>query len=90
MTTWDEAKRRGNIAKHGVDLALAEDFEHEAALVKEDESDAYGEHRFRALGPIGDELFVYVYALNVDGTDDRAISLRRAEPKERRFYARNI
>ena len=90
MTPWSEAKRRKNILKHGVDLASAEDFEHAAALVEEDLSDAYGEQRFRALGPIGAKLFVYVYSLNADSTEDHAISLRPAEPKEYRFYARNI
>lgn len=90
MTAWDEAKRAKNLAKHGVDLALARLFEHEAALVDEDRSQAYGEQRFRAIGPISDRLFVYVYTMSADGEGDHAISLRCAEPKEARFYARNI
>lgn len=56
----------------------------------EDRTEAYPEQRFRAIGPIGDTLYVYVYTLAADGTEERAISLRRAEPKERRFYARTI
>lgn len=60
MTTFDDAKRRSNVAKHGVDLAIATQFEHEAALVQEDTSEAYGEQRFRAIGPIGNALYVYI------------------------------
>ncbi len=90
MTTWDETKRGQNQAKHGVDLALAEHFEFDAAIVREDADQAYGEQRFVALGPIGDRLYVYVYTVSRDGLEDRAISLRLAEPKERRYYAREI
>ncbi len=88
MTTWREAKRQKNIAKHGMDLALAQDFDFSAALIIEDASRAYGERREVAIGPIGDRLFVYVYTLR--GDQDHAISLRPAEPKERRRYAREI
>ena len=90
MTTWRPRKRDENIRKHGVDLALASALEWEAALVQEDTTEAYGERRFRAIGPIGEVLYVYIYTLNPEGTEDHAISLRRAEPKERRFYAREI
>ena len=89
MTTWREDKRARNIEKHGVDLATAEGFDMDAAIVSEDRTENYGERRFRAIGPIGDDLYVYAYAENDDGTE-HAISLRRAEPRERRYYARNI
>ncbi len=91
MTTWREDKRAENIRKHGVDLADAEAFEWAAALVEEDLTEVYGEQRFRAIGPIGDKLYVYIYAYaeNDDGTD-HAISLREAEKRERRYYVRTI
>jgi uncharacterized DUF497 family protein len=85
VTTWDEAKRRSNLSKHGVDLALAEQFDFVTALIQEDNSEAYGEQRQVATGRIGDTLYVYVYTLR--GDEDRAISLRRATPRERRRYA---
>ena len=89
MTTWDPAKRRANIRKHGVDLAMAEHFEMEAALVEEDRTENYGERRYRAIGPIGNTLFVYVFTCD-DDEEERAISLREADARERRFYVDNI
>ena len=89
MTTWREDKRAENIRKHGVDLADAEAFEWAAALVEEDLTEVYGQQRFRAIGPIGDRLYVYAYTENHDGTD-HAISLRKAEKHERRYYVRTI
>jgi len=37
------------------------------------------------MGWIDDALYVYVYTLRDD--EDHAISLRKANPKERRWYA---
>jgi len=88
MTTWDEAKRRRNLAKHGVDLAIAERFDFETAVIREDDSERYGEQREVATGRIDDTLYVYVYTLR--GEEDHAISLRKASPKERRRYAEEI
>lgn len=90
MATWDEDKRELNSAKHGVDLALAENFEMDVALVDEDTTEVYGEQRFRAIGPIANTLYVYIYTWNSDATEEHAISLRRAEPRERRYYVENI
>jgi uncharacterized protein len=85
VTTWTEAKRRSNLLKHGVDLALAEKFDFVTALIEEDADEAYGERRERAIGWIDGRLYVYVYTLRDEA--DHAISLRRAEPKEYRRYA---
>ena len=85
MTTWDGAKRRSNLAKHGVDLAIAERFDFVTAIIIEDDSEAYGERREVAIGWIDDALYVYVYTMR--GEEDHAISLRKANPKERRRYA---
>lgn len=85
MTTWDQAKRRSNLAKHGIDLADADNFEFETALVEEDR-DAEGEQRFRAIGFIRDRLHFLVYVLR-DDDEVHAISLRPANAKERKRYA---
>lgn len=90
MTTWTEEKRQRNIAKHGVDLALAVHFEADRAVFEEDTSEAYGEQRFLALGPIGDRLYVYCFTYRGEDDEEHAISLRLAAPKERRDYARKI
>ena len=89
MIVWDENKRRLNIAKHGLDFALAQDFEFNTALIEED-LDVRHERRCRATGFIGGQLFYLVY---VDDEDDesgetRVISLRRATAKEKRRYVK--
>ena len=88
MTTWDEAKRRANFQKHRVDLALAKDFEFSSAFVEE-ERDIGHEQRFRAIGFIGSKLHFLVYTLG-PADEPHAITLRLAEPKERRRYVQSI
>ena len=88
MTTWDEAKRRSNLAKHGVDFAIAERFDFHTAWIREDASEAYGERRDIAVGWIDDALYVYVYTLR--DKEDHAISLRKATPKEQRGYVEEV
>jgi hypothetical protein len=88
VTTWDEAKRRGNLVKHGVDFAIAERFDFHTAVFHEDDSEAYGERREIAIGWIDDRLYVYVYTLR--GGEDHAISLRKATRKEQRRYVDEV
>ncbi len=88
MTTWDEAKRRRNLAKHGVDFVIAERFDFHTAWIREDVSQAYGEQRDIAVGWIDNALYVYVYTLR--GHEDHAISLRKAIPREQRRYVEEV
>jgi uncharacterized protein len=88
VVTWNETKRRENLDKHKVDLALAAQFDFQAALV-EDDRDVRPEQRFRAIGPIGSTLYFLVFTLG-ENDEPHAISLRRAEPKERRRYVENL
>ena len=78
----DEANRR----KHGISLALADAMDFDAALVIRDERRDYGEARFRALGPILGRL--HVLAFTMRGGTLRAVSLRKANPRERSLYER--
>ena len=50
MVTWDEKKRRQNVAKHGIDLAHCEVIFDAPMLTVEDESESYGEKRLQSLG----------------------------------------
>jgi uncharacterized protein len=84
VTTWDEAKRGENLRRHGMDLAHAEYFEFDTALVEEDR-DVRHEARFRATGWLRGRLCFLVFTLQ-DGDEVHAISLRPATPKERRHY----
>ena len=47
---WDEAKRRANLAKHGVDFADAAEFDWNGAYFGIDDSVDYREERSFALG----------------------------------------
>jgi uncharacterized DUF497 family protein len=82
---FDPIKSAENIRKHGVPLTLAESFEWETAVFREDTREHYGEQRFEATGFIGDRIFVFVFSPRGDTV--RAISLRKALPKEARRYA---
>jgi hypothetical protein len=88
--TWDEAKRRSNLKKHGLDFAHAVDFDDASALVAEDvrgKADpkfAYAERRYIALGLMRGRLVVLVYSKV--GKDTRVISLRPATEKEAKIW----
>lgn len=81
---WDEAKRRLNRDKHGVDFAEIEALDWSSALTREDARDAYGERRFVTMGRIGGRLHICVWTAR--GAAMRLISLRKANPRERKFY----
>lgn len=77
---FDPNKDLTNQAKHGVSLALAESFDMQAALVTPDTRFDYAEERMKALGPIGDRIYVLVYTMR--GETMRVISLRKANRRE--------
>ena len=87
MIVFDPDKDASNLAKHGVSLRLAEVMDLGAAFIRRDERKDYREARFNAYGYI-DGLYALTFA--VRGEDVRAISLRRARPKElRQWRSRN-
>ncbi|MDQ0392894.1 BrnT family toxin [Labrys monachus] len=88
MPSFDPQKDLLNQRNHGISLSAAEHFDWETALIEEDRDEAYGEYRGRAIGCIGDRLFVYVYTTR--GDEERAISLRHATRQEIRHYGENI
>jgi uncharacterized protein len=81
---FDPAKNEANIAKHGIDMASAEQFEFDTALVNVDTRHSYGEVRHFAIGYIGERLHVLVFARR--GSKVRVISLRKANRREERAY----
>jgi uncharacterized DUF497 family protein len=84
MYEWDEAKRKANFSKHGVDFAAVEFFVWEEALVIEDRRIDYGEPRFLAFGPIGERLHCVTFS--VRGENVQMISLRKANSREVKRY----
>jgi uncharacterized protein len=83
---FDPAKDRRNVAKHGVTLAEAERIEWDLTLVREDIRRDYGETRYLAIGPCGARLFVFAFTIRNGNV--RVISLRPAEPAERKRWRR--
>lgn len=53
MYEWDEAKRRENLRKHGVDFAVVEGFAWEQAIIFEDLRERYLELRWSSSVPSG-------------------------------------
>jgi uncharacterized protein len=82
---WDEPKRQVNIATHGLDLADAESFDWDAALVVPGHSGKGGRPRFRAIGRIGNELVTVVFS-RLGAEAISVISLRPASRAERKLH----
>jgi uncharacterized DUF497 family protein len=84
---WDEPKRKANIATHGLDLADAELFDWETAIVLRGHSGAGGRRRFRAIGRLGNDVVTLVFSpLGTEAVS--VISLRPASRAERMRYDR--
>jgi uncharacterized DUF497 family protein len=82
---WDEAKRRQNLDKHGLDFADFEGFDDPPLEASDDRFD-YGEKRTIAAGRINGQPRVIIYTIR-DG-QVRLISFRPAHEKELRQWKR--
>jgi uncharacterized protein len=85
MFAWDEAKRRANLKKHGIDFVDAEKIFSGVTLTAEDTREAYGEPRFLTL-----EDQVVSVTHTERGDDIRIISIRKATKHEARYYFSQI
>src|SRR5438270_12114694 len=81
---WDEAKRRANIVKHGIDFVDAVAMFDGPFIEAEDRRRDYGERRMLATGGLSGQLLRVVYARRGDRL--RIISVRKARRNERRAY----
>ncbi len=88
MFEWDEAKRKRNLAKHGVDFDAIWDFEWKVAFFREDARRDYGETRYVAFAPIQGRLYCCTYTQREQ--NKRIISLRKANEKEEWLYEKAI
>ena len=84
--TYDPAKDASNLAKHGVTLALAAQLEWDSAVVWPDTRRVVDEPRQCGIGYIGLRLFFVAFVDRDDGR--RVISLRKANPREIKRYAK--
>ena len=81
---YDQAKRRRNLQKHGIDLAACPPVFDAPMLTKEDFRASYDEQRLISLGWLKDEVVVLVWTDHAEGP--RIISCRKAEPHEQEAY----
>ena len=88
MFVWDEAKRRLNLRKHGIDFADAEKIFRGVTFTAEDTREDYGEQRFLTLGLLEDQ--VVSVAHTEQGEEIRIFSIRKATKHEARFYFSQI
>ena len=88
MFVWDEAKRRLNLRKHGIDFADANRIFRGVTFTAEDTREDYGEQRFLTLGLLEDQ--VVSVAHTEQGEEIRIISIRKATKHEARFYFSQI
>jgi uncharacterized protein len=86
MWDWDETKRQATLLTRGLDFALVEGFDLNTAQIDPDDRRDYGEARLKAIGMIRGRLFVVVFTPR--GTGLRLISLRKANEREKREWAR--
>jgi uncharacterized DUF497 family protein len=82
--TFDAAKSEWNPQERGMPFTMAERFDFDTALVREDVRETYAEPRFQALGKIGREVVFLVFSPTEDGF--RVISLRKATKQERSVW----
>ncbi len=88
MFTWDEAKRRANLRKHGIDFVDAPKIFQGLTFTTEDDREAYGERRFLTLGLLEDQVVSVAHTERRD--EIRIISIRKATKHEARFYFSQI
>lgn len=84
MPTWDAAKRRRNLALHGLDFVDAEAIWDQFTVTREDRRKDYGEHRWVTFGVLDAKVVVLVHTER--GSEMHVISLRKAERHEARYY----
>lgn len=84
---YDPNKDEVNRQKHGVSLAHAAMFDWNTLLVIPDERFDYMEDRYIGFGPIAGRL--YCVAFTYRGEVVRVISLRKANMREQKRYARH-
>jgi uncharacterized protein len=85
---WDEAKRRANLRKHGLDFIDARDVFSGVTCTIEDRRFEYGERRFITLGMLRDT--VVVIAHTETASEVRVISMRKATRHEHKLYFEGI
>lgn len=85
---WDEAKRRENVRRHGIDFADVGELFDGFTATMEDGRHAYGEQRWITLGLLSGRVVVVVHTERQDRI--RIISVRKATKNEEQLYFSEI
>ena len=85
---WDQAKRRANLRKHGLDFVDAKEVFAGITYTIEDRRFEYGEQRFITFGLLRDTVVVLAHTETAN--EVRMISLRKAIRNEQVLYFQNI
>ena len=82
---WDEAKRKANVAKHGIDFIDVPEMFGSLMLVGTDSRKEYGEIRKIGFGFIRGRLMVVAFTER-EPNSIRIISVRKANTREEAYY----
>lgn len=85
---WEEAKRHGNLKKHGLDFSDAEAVFAGLTFTFADDRFDYGECRFTTIGRL-DEVVVIIAHTETE-KEVRVISMRKANKREQAQYFQNL
>jgi len=86
LLEFDETKSARNVRERGIGFERFADIDLDSAVAVEDRRKPYGEQRTRVLGYIDGRLHAAV--ITPRGARVRVISLRRANRREERMYAK--
>jgi len=87
--SFDPKKNAANLKKHGVSLAEGDGVLNDPLAITIEDHMAEGEQRFVSIGTNSfGSLMIVAYTYR--GDDVRLISVRKAEPKERRAYEKGV
>jgi uncharacterized DUF497 family protein len=81
---WDPDKDAANLKKHGLSLEQFVDLDMAKVVISTDSRRDYGETRYLAAAPLKGRLHIACFCMR--GEVYRVISLRKANPDERREY----
>ena len=88
MITWNGAKRRANLRKHGFDFVDAQEVFEGVTYTYEDDRLTYDERRFVTLGLLRGVAVSIVHT--EEGEHLHIISMRKATRREREIYFQSI
>lgn len=87
---WDENKNQSNWVKHRIDFADAiHIFLDKDRIEREDTRQNYGESRFQTIGTTEQGIMFVIYTERA-GSTIRIISARKANSRERKYYAKGV